>query len=323
MRHEANRKYSLTMRTFDNLHYISDCGFYYQPNEKRIYCFSCNFNVRYCKKYSNLLELHQKWGEECKFLYDLDLSIPTPDFYNQEKLAAPRIDDRAVLNQVPEIRSVSTLEINPPLRTVYKSRTKGIRLNDFDSPMPIPYVSTDRSVLDIDNYFFMLRSSEDIRRQTFNLPGYKFPYSAELRGKICKAGFFYTFYNSVVQCAFCRLIIKVRGLSTDIEQIHRVFSPNCEFILNNDFLRDHRDNSSESGLSDTNALEVGANVEVPLNYISPEARCVICWTDIRQIFSSPCMHLTFCLSCYGKCKNLANCVICRTKVIEYHKIFVT
>ena len=68
--------------------------------------------------------------------------------------------------------------------------------------------------------------------------------------------------------------------------------------------------------------------EVPRNITTVERKnneidsnCVICFTESRQYFARPCMHLTHCSRCHARYDD-DKCMICRQKVKRFEKVFV-
>ena len=302
LRHEAIRAHSLTFNKFDCPQYIVECGFYYEPNSKRIYCFSCHFNLCYSPNYIKLHEVHKIWSKHCSFLQGKDVSIKSPRMsITMERVGWPSVSYNEDLNRSVNSQLRGTRDIeNPPIYTTF-NKTRGTYLRVFYSPVRIPPNGTDRSVLDVD-YLYTILKREEMRRKSFFIQGYRFPFDEEYIDLLVKSGFFYTLFNNAISCAFCRLVLNGKHPQKSIERFHRQFSPNCDF-----FCKDNQNIPMQpSEQSET----------LPIDMI-----CVICLTECKTYVTIPCMHLTHCHNCITKLKS-PNCVICRHEGVQYRRIFI-
>ena len=294
------------MNEFSCPKYLVDCGFYFERNSNRIYCYSCHFNLSYSKHYTKLHQLHQMWSRNCLFLQGKDVSIKTPTMLTTMQCVGwPTPLDLNDLKKTPPYNYINEKTLaSPPLTTTFH-KTRGISLKAFYCPMRVPSNGCDRTVLDVEYYFKMLRS-ETVRKQTFNIDGYRFPYSDEYIVKLAKLGFFYTLSNGAIQCHRCRHVLNGKHSMNEIQKYHRELSPNCDFEIQ----LDTQPISS--------ALKVTAQNEEQL---SADTRCVACWVVKKTYLCEPCNHLTICSICYTT-NRPKNCPICRRENIIYRKIFV-
>ena len=315
LRHECIRYFSLTYNEFNCAKYIVDNGMYYEPNLKRIYCFSCHFNLPYSNNYMHLNELHRKKSEDCSFLRGRDVSIRTPTrLSGMIRLGWPNEVDNSVLNRQIgwEYVSEKTLEDPPvmPRSTVETNRC----MSAFFSPILVPFYGRDNTILDVDYYFKMLKSL-GTRKRTFVIDGYRFPYSEIRMKNLAELGFFYTLYNSAIQCFSCRLVINGRHPERIVKHYHRQLSPNCIFMRDSETIDPlyplATPRLSNRTIEDEEKEEEGSN-----------KKCSVCWVRTKTYFAFPCMHLTHCERCLAVGGIPTKCVICKKDPVTFHMVFV-
>ena len=303
LRQESIRYFTFTLNEFESPRYLVDCGFYYEPYSKRIYCFSCNFNLHYSKSYRNLSELHTKWSTNCEFINGFDVSIKTPIFHITNECVGWPKDSSTDLGLPLHMYAIQRSMKDPPVLYSF-NKTRGIHLKAFYSPIYIPSNEDDRRILDVKYYFKMLKKVS-VRLETFKLEGYKYPYSNESAEKLAEQGFFYTLFNDAVQCAYCRIVINGR-FNNHFDRLHKCLRENCEVFNPNRKVK----------------IEVNKRKKTEIEEVSRQRfDCVICLTDVREYFCKPCMHLTHCQKCYEISKP-KNCVICRKEKVKFSKLFV-
>ena len=316
LRHECIRYFSLTLNDFNCPKYIVDNGMYYEPTLKRIYCFSCHFNLAYTSNYIHLYELHRKKSEDCPFLNGKDVSIKTPTkFYGMIRLGWPNEVDLSVLNREIGWEYVSERSLTfPPVKLRWSS--DNIRcLCSFFSPCLIPFYGNDNTILDVDYYFKML-TSLDTRMKTFYLEGHRFPYSDLTISIFARMGFFYTLYNVAIQCHSCRLVLNGRHTETVVRHYHKQFSPNCTFIYDSETIifpgfTIALPQMPTQSIEEEEKEEEGSNT-----------KCAVCWVRKKTHFAHPCMHLSHCERCLVVGGVPTRCVICKTESVTFHKLYV-
>lgn len=302
LRHNSIREKTLSLKHFNCPQYIIDCGFYYEPNSDRIYCFSCNFNLSYSANYIKLHQLHFMWSPNCSYLHGKDVTIRTPKVLsNLECVGWPTVANLSS----PNAPLNSSFDEN--LGEIMPSpcdKTRKIELKSFYAITRIPRVDTDFFVLDIERFYKVMRSYKR-RLETFKIEGYRFPYSDKYAEDLAQSGMIYTLFNGAVQCVFCRKVFNGIHNEVDIEIFHRWNSPKCEFL-------------QQRYVSEFKVYIPNGHVSTPNAF---DATCLICLTEVRQIFSYPCMHLTHCINCFNRRKE-EKCIVCRQPGVKYHKLFV-
>lgn len=311
-RHELLRQYSMTFIK-NNTKYgiitegfcrIAKEGFYYIVNYNAFKCFSCSvmldFNL--CKNSINMKKLHKILNPNCAFLKGSDISI-TDDKYNPCDVV-PRI-----LSKHKQIFDVD-IEISYPLLTknlCSEYSLKNPPLDEVDiftkkiiypifSPIYIPEILNSNKCLDVGNFFLLMRN-ERMRVESFENKMYPYPFPEVFYRNLANLGFFYTLFNDVIQCAFCRAIY-TNVTPKNVVVLH----VECKKL--------------RKCVDFRNIANIGCDILIgcrnPIQTEVEEIQCKICYKNqIDVIFE--CGHLISCEECS---QNLLNCPICRQPLGE-------
>ena len=308
LRHDSIREHTFTFKKFDFPQHISSCGFYFEPYSERIFCFSCHFSLGYLPSYKNLNELHRQWSPKCLYIAGKDVTIKSSIFqFNIECVGWPSVSSPSTLDYTSIFLQPKIGVNHIPLRHIrYKCRN--LRLPQFQAITRIPEHYQDNRVMDVE-YFFSIMSNYKLRLQTYNVDGYRFPFSDKLAKELANSGMIYTLFGGAVQCVYCRKVFSGSINTLDLDVFHRWNSSSCKFL-------------TMRNSSDFDEHDVIPEVNVQNMDLEYDARCLICLTNCRQIFSYPCMHLTHCLKCFNE-NRPDSCIVCREPHVKYHKVYVT
>ncbi|CAG2100300.1 unnamed protein product [Medioppia subpectinata] len=148
-------------------------------------------------------------------------------------------------------------------------------------------------------------AKEENRIKTFNVPGYNFAYATRV-ARLAKRGFFYTLYNSVVQCAFCRVVLSNVAhltMDEDVVAVHYKESNKCSFIWR----------PSNVGNIERQRAVV-ASTPTP----NKSLQCKVCFeNEINVIYE--CGHFIQCSQCASK---MDSCPYCRAPFIHERRLYL-
>ena len=229
LRHDCIREYTFTLKRFEFPLHISSCGFYFEPHRERIFCFSCHFSLEYSPSYKGLNELHRKWSPNCSFIAGRDVTIKSPIFQlNIECVGWPSIHEL----DTPDFKNVflpTKIGVEHlPLRKIRREYRKGW-LRKFQAIVNIPDHYKENKVLDVE-HLFTIMSKYHFRLQTFNIDGYRFPYSENLAKELAKSGMIYTLFGGAVQCVYCRKVFSGSIDTMNLDVYHRWTTRSCKFL---------------------------------------------------------------------------------------------
>ncbi|CAG2102052.1 unnamed protein product [Medioppia subpectinata] len=278
---------------------IAALGFYADNNIQSFVCFSCMLIVRF-KDWKDIHEHHRKTSPFCAFIQGRDVSIgddkPRTEFspkcqgftnFSNIETFNRRLSD-ANRNKVLRHYSLNTPYLNaaPTLKSYV--------LTTIFSPVYIPK---------------LLRSDQENRLKTFNVHTYTFPPTAsdfpypEISDMLARNGFFYTLYNSVIQCAFCRVVISNIThitMEEDVLSMHAIFSRDCQLI---------------SGKDVGNIPRIITHTATPTENESHQ--CKVCLINQIDVIYK-CGHFVVCSSCATQ---MNSCPTCRAPLHDMRLSF--
>ncbi|CAG2100055.1 unnamed protein product [Medioppia subpectinata] len=288
-------------------HEIAALGFYADDNIKSFVCFSCMLIVRF-KDWKDIHEYHRKTSPYCAFLQGRDVSIgddkPRTEFspkcqgftnFSNIETFNRRLSDEN-RNKVLKHYSLKTPYLNAA--TTLKSYV----LTSIFSPVYIPKILRSDRVFNIEVFFLYLKSEEN-RFQTFNVHTYLFPYP-EISDILARNGFFYTLYNSAIQCAFCRVVISNithLTIEEDVLSMHAIFSRDCQLLTGKDV----------GNIPFTNRL-----CATPTDNESHQ--CKVCLVNQIDVIYK-CGHFIVCSSCAAR---MGACPTCRAPLSDRRRLYI-
>ena len=307
LRHESVRNHSMLKLNHCKKFEYSKYGFYACFESRRFVCFSCNFCIP-VSFVGNIHEKHRSYSPSCDFLQGRDVSISDPinhpDITEVRILGSPQFQNknffyRKTSESLEKLISPSLLPLGGYYLNSIDWRRKR-QYKAFCSPIFIPGIEDSSKFLHIELFFLLMRN-EERRLKTFQHKLFPFPCSDKWSEALAKEGFIYTLLNTIVQCAFCRIVIST--VTHDIKGIHKLVSPNCKFV-----------NGEECfNIPKRSETIVDSTTEVV------EIQCKICLSNCVNIFFD-CGHAASCFQCS---KQLKNCPICRRLIINKKQIFLS
>ena len=327
LRHESVRLFSFMnykYLNFDEKSKITRLGFYFEPTITCYICFSCHqiITAKY-KDPKTIHQIHSKSSSYCRFLLGLDVSFGlnknskdinsfivlgrseynfTDYFYREIDLSNELIErnygNPEVLNR-PRCQDLSCDCATNNFCRFRRSPVIRFKMGNLFLPMRVPEVKDSRRFFDIEIYFVSLRLKER-RLETFNNEKHPFPYDQNFANQLASDGFFYTYLDTRIQCAFCRIAVYVHPEVIYLTP-HKYLSPNCKFVSEN--------------ISFNVPLSNKTITSVPTNIF--ELQCKICITnEVNCAYN--CGH-TFCYECS---KELSVCPLCSKSLLGLRRIYL-
>ena len=263
---------------------LAQAGFYYGNECFRVHCFSCGITVDMWHVNRSPLDQHLHINPNCPYILGRDPNIismqasPRPNAYFPiaERPFNPRPSSHHTSLEEPSLSHV------PHNLTAGNKKASGM-VRFLELP------SRTEHTLDSLGFYAMMRKEEE-RLKTFAKGGWPFEFATP--SAMAKNGFFHCLLGSVVQCAFCHVVIIQWTYDTEPDSIHERESPACPMVLRQDC----------------------GNVAIPVPEQADYDRnttCVLCLEAQRAILFKPCNHFVSCSLCAAK---QTKCPVCRAPV---------
>jgi hypothetical protein len=301
------------LKCYQKIKNIAEMGVYYHPSKKIYLCFSCNlsFPFRFIK--NSLFDYHKYFSPNCEFILGRDVNIK--DLNNTCGIKGWDItryrnytENEFKFCQINKI----LFENFQNYKIEYALFKKVDNLKQFYSPILIPELDDGDKVIDIDIVFnaMMFKS---IRKKTFILPNYYCDLSANKIEELILNGFFYTLVNRNTQCAYCKCVIGGWKEDTNVEDLHKFYSPDCILYKKPDLINSilHENNEININIFESNLTLINQE-------ILDKSLCKICYSkNVETRFK--CGHVFCCINCANNC---SNCPICRHPITKWKRIYL-
>ncbi|AAZ38261.1 IAP-2 [Agrotis segetum nucleopolyhedrovirus A] len=174
-----------------------------------------------------------------------------------------------------------------------------------------------------------LFANETLRKESFKkFKTARVHYKSQYE-ELAKNGFYYYGTKVEIRCSDCHIVIVKLHREDNVEQIHRLWSPECYFNSpsapppDDDFDEDNANAGESIGLypqlplhEDDTIVNFGASSPAAT---ADDIMCKICFERERDTCFLPCRHVSTCSDCAKRCKV---CCICREKIKNTMEIFL-
>ena len=247
-------------------------------------CFSCGFRITNDiisnEDQRTLEEFHRDAGLECSYRIGLEPSLQL-SLRTQAKDQYVIYNSSALHNEIKMREELQRLRNIPNRIPLYIPTSTLIRVGGEEGEYVLKS-EFNRLVMNPEKIYklYQLRMNREYSFRSTDLP-------IHVKNGYIDAGFFYTGFRMVVQCAFC-CIAYTTHLARHPMMMHGLFNPNCPFLVNDSF-------------------EIDRNL------------CHICFDVSQEVLYLPCRHLIACNDCdvkrYLEIKKLKNVLIVDNKLI--------
>ncbi|XP_063908731.1 death-associated inhibitor of apoptosis 1-like isoform X1 [Zophobas morio] len=268
---------------------LAKAGFYFLNNPANpdlVKCAFCNAEICSWESGDDPMDEHRKWSPNCSFIRDkLHTAISPFEFFRSQASGQDVCGNAEIFsNSIPE------------------SETFRLLSN-------------------------MVRNYEDekIRLESF----VKWPKSSKQKPEIlAEAGFYYRGVEDHTICFKCGGALRDWKDDDDPWEQHALWFPKCNFLLQSKGSKYVEDvqRKLKSGVPCNNITkekECEQNVCEQGSSASPDdgiLRCKICDSNERNVIFIPCKHILACDECS---RQFNNCPVCRKRIDERMKVFLS